>query len=333
MLASPRLSIVRRIFIGPFGLRAGWSLLIYFVILASIIVGVHVIGRHVKVQHQHAVAITGPQSTSASDAKSLVSKPMLIRILLEDLTFPVFFLLSWLMAAIERRKLSAFGLGGIHSLRGFLLGAFWGLLTMSLLIAALHSFRFLSFDMRLLRGRAMLGWGTIQLLAFLFVGLVEEYVFRGYIQFTLTRGLMSVGNLISRRHARAIAFWLAATVTSALFVMAHTHNGGENRLGLVQVFVAGIVFVAALWRTGSLWWAIGFHMAWDWAQSFLYGVPDSGGLIQGRLFVTHALGNPLFSGGTDGPEGSVLCIPILLFVTVVLFFTHSSPQPPLENES
>jgi hypothetical protein len=73
-------------------------------------------------------------------------------------------------------------------------------------------------------------------------------------------------------------------------------------------------------------------MAWDWAQSFLYGVPDSGLLLQGRLFATHAHGNPLLSGGTDGPEGSILCIPIMLLVIVVLLFTRSSPQPGLETK-
>ena len=72
-------------------------------------------------------------------------------------------------------------------------------------------------------------------------------------------------------------------------------------------------------------------MAWDWSQSFLYGVPDSGLIVQGRMFATHALGNPLLSGGTDGPEGSVFCIPILLLVIAVLFFSHPSPQPALET--
>jgi membrane protease YdiL (CAAX protease family) len=93
----------------------------------------------------------------------------------------------------------------------------------------------------------------------------------------------------------------------------------------------GVVFTLALWRTGSLWWAIGFHMAWDWAQSFLYGVPDSGYLIQGRLFATEALGNPLLSGGADGPEGSVFSIAVLLLVIVVLWFTKPAPQPALET--
>jgi membrane protease YdiL (CAAX protease family) len=164
----------------------------------------------------------------------------------------------------------------------------------------------------------------IQFLVFLFVGLVEEYAFRGYLQFTLTRGLVSVGNPISRRHARAIAFWLASAVTSALFLLAHTHNGGENKLGLLQVFVVGIIFVTALWRTGSLWWAIGFHMAWDWAQSFLYGVPDSGSLMQGRLFATHALGNPLFSGAPMGRKGACSASPS--FYSLLSFCSSHPPR-------
>jgi hypothetical protein len=73
-------------------------------------------------------------------------------------------------------------------------------------------------------------------------------------------------------------------------------------------------------------------MAWDWAQSFLYGVPDSGQLVQGRLFATHASGNVLLSGGTVGPEGSVLLVPVMALVIVVLLYTHPSPQPPLETK-
>lgn len=327
---SQRVSTMRCVFIGPFGLRAGWSLLIYFAILASIIFSAHVLRHHVEAMYSRSAVATRTTDSSAPATKSLATAPMLTRTFFEDMTFPILFLVSWLMAAIEHRKLSAFGLGGIRSLPRFLVGAAWGFLAMSLLIAALYSFHLLTFDSRLLHGRAILRWGLIQLLVFLFVGLVEEYAFRGYLQFTLTRGLVSIGNLISRPHARSIAFWLASSVTSVLFLLAHTHNGGENKLGLLQVFVVGIVFVTALWRTGSLWWAIGFHMAWDWAQSFLYGVPDSGGLMQGRLFATHAIGNSLFSGGTDGPEGSLLCIPVLLLVIVILFYTNTSPQQPLE---
>ncbi|WP_058188440.1 CPBP family intramembrane glutamic endopeptidase [Terracidiphilus gabretensis] len=327
-------SIARRVFIGPFGLRAGWSLLIYFAIFAAILVSIFVVVRHsVAAAHPATAAARQTTGAPAPAGKRLADAPMLTRTFLEWAIFPILLLLSWIMAAVERRKLSAFGLGGVHPFRRFLIGAVWGVLAISLLIVVLYSLHLLSFDARLEHGPAILIWGAIQLFAFLGVGLSEEYLFRGYIQFTLTRGLVGLGNLISQPHARAISFWLASSGTSALFLLAHTSNNGENLFGLLQVFLVGFVFLAALWRTGSLWWAIGFHTSWDWTQSFLYGVPDSGSLMQGRLFATHASGNPVLSGGTAGPEGSVFCIPVLLLVLVVLFFTHSSPQPPLETKT
>jgi len=329
----------RTIFFGPFGLRALWSLLLYLALLGIIGGSVFAIGHELYVHHEHAAALTAakagkpappPSKSIFVPPDSSKPMPMVVMIIGELAMFTLFFSTSWLMAAIERRKLSAFGLGGAHPLRRLFMGAFWGITFISLLILALHSFHFLSFDSRLDHGPSILFWGAIQLFAFLLVGLTEEYTMRGYLQFTLTRGLVSIGNLISPQHARTIAFWSAAVITSALFLSAHIHNSGENWLGLFQVFLAGLLFVVALWRTGSLWWGIGFHMTWDWGQSFLYGVPDSGMLDQGRLFSTHAAGNPLFSGGTVGPEGSVLCMPIILLAIVVLFFTHPSPQPPLE---
>jgi hypothetical protein len=328
----------QNIFYGAFGLRALWSLLIYFAIIGVLIGSIALVGHQARVQREHAAAIAAAKTGKpAPPVKPLIPRPnahtpepINTRIVGEAILFAAFFLISWLMGAIEHRKLSAFGLGGIRSISRCLTGALWGFLTLSLLILALHAFHLLAFDRRLDHGPSILYWGAVQLFAFLLVGLTEEYTLRGYLQFTLTRGMVSLGNRISPAHARAIAFWIAAVLTSTLFFYLHTRNAGENWLGLVVVFLAGLVFVFALWRTGSLWWGIGFHMTWDWAQSFLYGVPDSGSLMQGRLFTTHAQGNPLLSGGTVGPEGSILCIPILLLTLLVLLYTHPSPQPPLE---
>ena len=99
------------------------------------------------------------------------------------------------------------------------------------------------------------------------------------------------------------------------------------------MFLAGMTLSYTLWWTGSLWWGIGWHMAWDWAQSFLFGVADSGNISEGRLFVTHPTGNPLLSGGADGPEGSVLVVAALA-VTVVLcrYTARRGVQPSLERE-
>jgi membrane protease YdiL (CAAX protease family) len=238
----------------------------------------------------------------------------------------------WFFGKAERRPLGSYGIGKSR-LADFLPGAFWGLASLSVLVFALHALHLLYFDSRLLFGPAILAYALKWLLAFLFVGFSEEYMLRGYLQFTLTRGVFGLGEKLAPARARAVAFWIAAVIMSLLFGALHLGNKGENALGISQVVLVGLVFSYALWRTGSLWWAIGFHMAWDWAQSFLYGVADSGNISVGRLFQTHVAGRPLLSGGVDGPEGSLLCVPVLLLVAVVIrLTTKPGPQPALEQE-
>jgi len=325
-----------RVFMGPYGLRAGWSLLIYIAILASIVAGVN--GTHAYFKARARQAEVAAAQAAGKPALPVVKRdenaPMVVReaIAEEGISFAVLLLVSLLMAAIERRRFTAYGLGGTRIFSRFFTGMLWGLVAMALLMGTLRVLHLVSFDAQLDHGWSIAGWGGAQLLGFLCVGLVEEYLFRGYLQFTLARGLEGLGKLINPAHARAIGFWIATVITSGLFFAAHISNGGEDWLGLVLVFLGGLLFVLALWRTGSLWWGIGFHMAWDWSQSFLYGVPDSGALVQGRMFATHAVGNPLLSGGTVGPEGSVLCVPVILLAIAVLFRTRKSPLPPFETK-
>jgi membrane protease YdiL (CAAX protease family) len=329
----------RQFFFGPFGLRAIWSLLIYLAMAGALVGSLSYLGHQIQQageRAEQAAAKSGkPEHMVHSFGfapKPGQPVPLPAMIVSEALLFSSFFFFSWIMATLEGRRISAFGLGGERPIARLLAGVFWGLLAISLLVFTLHSLHLLVFDARLDHSGSILFWGLTQLFAFFLVGLSEEYIFRGYIQFTLTRGMVAVGNLFSPRHARTIAFWAASVITSAIFLIAHKPNVGEDWIGLSQVFLIGLVFLLALWRTGSLWWGVGFHMAWDWGQSFLYGVPDSGGLMQGRLFATHALGRPLLSGGSVGPEGSVLCVPIILLVLPVLYFTRPSPLPAMETE-
>jgi membrane protease YdiL (CAAX protease family) len=250
----------------------------------------------------------------------------------DGITFLGMLALCWFFSRGERRPLGSYGIGGSR-LGDFLPGALWGLVSLSLLVFVLHALHLLYFDARLLFGSAILLYGLKWLFAFLFVGFAEEYMLRGYLQFTLTRGLFGLAERISPERARAVAFWIAAAIMSLLFGAMHLGNGGENALGIVQVVLVGLVFSYALWHTGSLWWAIGFHMAWDWAQSFLYGVPDSGNISVGRLYQTHVAGRTLLSGGVDGPEGSLLCVPIILLVfLIVSATTRPGVQPSLEPQ-
>jgi hypothetical protein len=57
---------------------------------------------------------------------------------------------------------------------------------------------------------------------------------------------------------------------------------------------------------------VGFYAGWD--QSFFWGTPDSGLLVNGRLFASNASGSSLWSGGTTGPDGSLLFLPLVILV-------------------
>jgi hypothetical protein len=62
---------------------------------------------------------------------------------------------------------------------------------------------------------------------------------------------------------------------------------------------------------------IGFHAAWDWGETFFYGVPDSGFPAKGHLFNPTFAGPVWLTGGSAGPEGSWLCIALLAILWIV----------------
>lgn len=110
---------------------------------------------------------------------------------------------------------------------------------------------------------------------------------------------------------------VAAALTSLAFGLSHVSNRNENIAGIVPVVIYGLVACLAIWRTGSLWWALGEHAMWDWSESFLFGAADSGLTAHDTLFKSHAIGPVWLSGGTVGPEASVLVFPALAALAYV----------------
>jgi len=292
------------VFYGSDGLRAGWSLLI----AASLFVPASRLGSWIT--HRAHTA-----SGASSDPTPWVV------LFGEGLLFLMVAVVTWIMSGIEKRPVGNYGLGGPRPVRRFLAGAFWGLLLLSLLVFALHMAGWLVIDARLLHGGEVLRYALAWAPAFLAVALLEEYLTRGYLLYTLSRGLAGLWRPIAPRRSAALGFWTAALLLSALFGLSHSSNKGESPMGLLAAALIGLVWCFSLWRTGSLWWAIGLHAAWDWGESFLYGVADSGIIIQHRLLATHPAGRPLLSGGATGPEGSLLIIPIVVLLIAVIVLT------------
>jgi membrane protease YdiL (CAAX protease family) len=204
-----------------------------------------------------------------------------------------------IMAWWERRRFLSFGFIDAFAWIRLVSGAAWGLICLSTVIGCMSQWGFIVFEHHALDGWAAWRYAFAWALVCLIIGIFEESLLRGYLQQTL---------------ARAMGFWPAAWLLSIAFALWHLSNGGESLFGLIVVGLGGLVFCLSLWYTKSLWWAVGFHAGWDWGQSYFYGTPDSGLVTEGHLFTTHPSGNPLWSGGSTGPEGSLCMLPLLLLM-------------------
>lgn len=213
---------------------------------------------------------------------------------------------SAIMARIERRPFAAFGLPWREALRSrFWQGAAVALGSLTVLVLALHACGAMRVAVSGRAGLEAAGFGLAYAAVFVLLALREEFLYRGYGQFTLTE---------------AAGFWPAAMVTSLWF--SATHAGpNENALGLANVAIYGLFACLTLRRTGSLWLATGFHASWDWGETYFFGVNDSGhAAAPGHLFTaTVSPGAPAWlSGGVVGPEGSALCTLQLALLCVVV---------------
>jgi uncharacterized protein len=278
---------VRWVFFGAEGLRAGWGVLLFVVLFIGFSFLALQVVRHLLPSRPHS-AMFSLRFAFISEGTQLV--PLLLA--------------TAMMALIERRPLLSYGYQGSARVIRFLSGLVWGFVALSALVLVLWRAGLLAFDGLQLHGAAIwkyaLGWAVL----FLVVAIFEESTLRGYLQFTLSRG---------------IGFWWGALLLSFLFGFSHGTNPGETPVGLFGAAAVGLVFCLSLWYTGSLWWALGCHASWDWAESYFYGTSDSGLMAQGHLLGEHPTGPLLWSGGTTGPEGSLLVLGLLAVMALIMW--------------
>ena len=291
--------------VGADGLRAGWGLLLFVFFFEAF-----------KALMYPLVAANLPAFVHTT--AEIHSSRMLP---IEATGVACVFAATWVLSRIEARSVTDYGLRDSRALRNFGVGSVCGAVLLSLLVLCMKAAGALVFGGRELFGWAIVRYSAVWLCGFLAVGLLEELWFRGYAQLTIARGLRGIFHRMGATQANAAGFWAAALLTSFYFGFGHGANPGESPIGLIAAGLIGLTFCLSIWRSGSLWWAIGFHMAWDWAESFVYGVGDSGSMIHGHLLASHPAGRTLLSGGTTGPEGSLLALPIIALATCAAVIT------------
>jgi uncharacterized protein len=176
--------------------------------------------------------------------------------------------------------------------RGWLLGA--------VLICAIVGVIALAGDLHLMAG----GWPTLAALPGvpLLAGVYEELIARG---------------VVLRNLERVFGSEVAIALSAALFGWLHLGNPHATALSATAVGLEGGVMLAAVYvYTRSLWWPIGIHMAWNFTQTSVFGIADSGnpgrGLLQAQIE-----GPAWLTGGEFGIEASLVAVAVCALVAAV----------------
>jgi len=279
----------RFIFFGPNGVRAGWRVLLFLTLMLPLLFLI-----------QSAAKLSPALKAAAkNNLNEGVSTP-LGDIVLQGSALIAMLAAALIMSKIERRPFATYGLAATDAFgRLFWKGALWGVATEALTLALIAVFGGFSIESLALNAGGIVKYAIAWAVAFSLVALQEEFFYRGYLLYTLSSG---------------ICFWPAAVLTSAVFGGVHLLNSGENRVGAAGLAIWALVMCLTVRGTGTLWFAVGFNAADDFAETFLFSVKNSGQPAQGQLLHSTMHGPAWLSGGTVGPEASIFS-----FVAILLF--------------
>jgi membrane protease YdiL (CAAX protease family) len=222
-----------------------------------------------------------------------------------------------IFALYEQRRIDSYGLPlaqcfGIFTAEGLLAGL--------IMAAAVAAGMYFLGGMQV-RGFANNGTGlAIAALAWLAanlcVGIAEEMWFRGYLLQTLSK---------------SIGFWPASVVISLLFTADHYFfKTGENIWDVITLMSLSLLLCYSVRKTGTLWFAVGFHVAFDYMQLFVIGTPNGARIPQGRLLDSSFEGPAWLTGGVLGTEASFLMYPAIALLWLYLWRRYRYSQLPIK---
>ena len=203
-----------------------------------------------------------------------------------------------IFALFERRGLGAYGLPlrrafGADTREGFLAG----ILMAGAVAAGMIALGGMQVHGLALTGQALALSALAWLVANVLVGLAEELWFRAYFLQSLWK---------------SVGFWPAAIVIAAIFAALHYFfKEGENIWDVITLVSISMMLCYSVKRTGTLWFAVGFHIAFDFMQFFVIGTPNGNLIPQGRMFDITFNGPAWLTGGVLGTEASFLMYPAI----------------------
>jgi uncharacterized protein len=242
-------------------------------------------------------------------------------VLNDALDFVFIAALTAIMCRIERRPFSAYGLRMSRGwLRLFGRGLVWGIVPSILILIPIWLAGACSFHGLALPAGALVRSAALWAVAFLLLGVAEEFTFRGYALQSLAEG---------------IGFWPAAVVMCGIFGFLHFLKPNDGWIDPITVALYGMFCCFTLRRTGTLWFAIGFHAASDYTDMVVFAEPNSGDgghAVPGHLLNVVFHGPDWLTGGPRGTEASMLVFVILAALFVLFDRVYPKTRAAAERE-
>lgn len=296
-----RMNAIMDIFIGADGrLRAIWRATLFVVVSYFVLSPVldWVFSRIAEWLHVSQTLAPGPIALSEFE------------------NFLIALICTGAFALYERRRVDSYGLpvnGALsrQTAQGFIAGILMaGSVALGMILLGGMRVRGLA-----LAGGAVAGYALSWFGANICVGVAEEFWFRSYFQQTLWK---------------AIGFWPSAGVIAILFAAIHYFfKQGENIWDVITLVSLSLLLSYSMLRTGTLWFAVGFHIAFDYMQLFVIGTPNGSLVPVGHLLNVRFTGPAWLTGGVLGTEASFLMYPGIALLWLYVRWRYRA-NPPLE---
>jgi membrane protease YdiL (CAAX protease family) len=151
------------------------------------------------------------------------------------------------------------------------------------------------------------------LIAYILVGVEEEWFFRGFLIKNLAEGL-------HRPHiSPKTAVWISYLLLSLLFGFAHANNANATLISSLNLSLIGLLLGLGFILTGELAIPIGLHIAWNFTQGYIFGFPVSGSDAHLSLIATKQAGPAVWTGSAFGPEGGLMGLVAALFGVLLIY--------------
>lgn len=263
-------------------LRAGWRILLFFVLLAGISVALQLTTR----------AMLGSLPAGGTLVFGLIAVAATVAVYLARrfLDRKSFVSLGLGNAAIAWKDLAfGFALSGTMAASIFLLMWVSGLVT-----------------------GVRLTWGDGGMTAALLLAALVPTIFIGYWEELVTRGYLF------QNMREGMGPGLAIVVSCLLYGFMHAANPNASVLSTVIIMLFGFLRLYGYLATGLLWLSMGMHIGWNFFQGPVFGYAASG-QASAEVLLSHSPAGPEWlSGGAFGPEASVLMIPVVIAALLVM---------------